>query len=437
MSKYFISGTDLKQLHDQSFTLRSLSGALANFRIPKPGNGWPRTGLEAYGLLIECQHPSRGSVPSFLKIFKMEVPHRSSRSSFLIKTGLARHHPWLFQGMPYVAMDGFTINGLRIVGHIAQQIRGANGSSAEDLGRLRSNNLWNPSKSERKRAAGHLCCAIAALEDLGMVHGDLSSRNVVIGAAPDGKVAAILCDFDGFYHPSQLLLPMQHNNTPCRPIGSPGYQYPELVEGLAANKSDVSVRTDRFALGVLVCELMVWDDSVTRELDREELLTNEIIQKRDLALLSNKVRRKWKEGFDLFQDALKAKDFNSMPSPETWLDLIKGVVLPTIPFTGRPYVKVYRRTGPPQLVKEVRLRKPRGSFAPVHPDLRPLEFLAPPAALHLQVQWALPIFLRRDGKVSNIGKGPRKITLQPGDVLTSNQWELEILDDSHLPQTVP
>jgi hypothetical protein len=437
VSNYFISGTDLKQLHDQSFTLRNSSGELAHFRIPKPAIGWPRTGLEAYGLLVDCKHPSRGDVPSFLKIFKMEIPHRSGRSAFLIKTGLAKHHPWLFQGMPYVAMDGFTVNGLRIVGHIAQQIRGAQGGSAEDLGRLRNNNAWNPPKSDRKRAAGHLCCAVAGLEDLGLIHGDLASRNVVIGAAPDGKVAAVLCDFDGFYHPSQPLLPMQHNNTPCRPIGSSGYQYPEVVESLAANNPDISIRTDRFALGVLVCELMIWDGSVTQELDREELLTNEIIQKRDLSLLPDTIRRKWKEGFDLLQDALKARDIAGMPSPEAWLDLLKGVELPTIPFSGRPYVKIYRRKGPPQLVKEVRLLKPQGSFAPVHPDLRPVEFSAPTASLQLQVQWTFPIFLRRNGKVSNLGKGPRKVALQPGDIVTSNQWELEIFDGSQQPSTVP
>jgi serine/threonine protein kinase len=431
VNDYFISGSDLKLLYNQFFRLRNLSGQEAEFSIPQPAPGWPRTGLEAYGLLVDCKHPSRGNVPSFLKIFKMEIPYRAKRSEYLIKTGLARHHPWLFQGMPYVAMDGFTINGIRVVGHIAQQIRGNNGFTAEDLSRLRNNNSWKPTQTERKRAAGHLCCAVAALEELEIVHGDISSRNVIIGAAPDGKVAAILCDYDGFYQPKQPLLPLQYNNTPCRPIGSAGYQYPQVVADLTANKADVAVKTDRFALAVLACELMVWDESVTQELGREELLTNEIIQKCDLTPLPVKIRNKWKEGFDLLQDALRAKDIAEMPSPAAWLDILKGLPSITVPFTGRPQVNVSRRKGSPVLIGKVNLVNPHGSFAPLHPDLRALEFSAPPAALHLKIQWGFPVLLRRNGRLTSLGNGPRTLSLQPGDVVTSNQWEFEVLDSQH------
>jgi hypothetical protein len=173
---------------------------------------------------------------------------------------------------------------------------------------------------------------------------------------------------------------------------------------------------------------MIWDESVTKELGREELLDNEIIRGRDLAKLSSKITQKWKEGSDLLQDALKAKKITDLPSPDAWLDLISGLQAPVAPFIGRPLVNVYRRRGAREFVKRVKLGNVKGSFAPVNPDLRALEFLAPSGGLTLDVQWGFPVFLRRNERLTSLGKGPRKLMLQPGDVVTSNQWELEILD---------
>lgn len=430
MNNYFITASDLKVLYGQTFNLKNLQGEESRFHIPHPGNGWPRSGLEAYGLLVECQHPSRGSVPSFLKIFRLDLPNRSVRTAHLIHLGLAKHHPWLFQGMPYVAMKHFRINGLSVVGHIAQQIRGLNGTAAEDFARLRSLQGWKATPEERTRVAGHLCCAVAALEQLSLVHGDLSSRNVMIGAAQDGEIAAILCDFDGFYHPSQPLLPREHNNIPCRPMGALGYQYPHLLAELANGASDPFVRTDRFALAVLVCELMVWDNTVACELDREELLSDEIIRKRDLALLPAQVRWKWKDGFDLLQDALNARDIAEFPSPETWLHLLLGK-----PFVGRPQIKIYRRKGRRELLREVRLGSAQGDLSPAHRTLSDVKFYVSPTTsgfeCRLEFVWNAPVFLRRrGGRPQDVGKGPTSLTVQPGDIVNSNQWEFEIIDSA-------
>ena len=430
MNSYFMTASDLKKLYGQKFKLKNQQGEEARFRIPPPGDGWPRSGLEAYGLLVECEHSSRGLVPSFLKVFRLDLPNRSERTAYLIRLGLAKHHPWLFQGMPYVAMKHFSINGVKVVGHIAQQIRGLNGTAAEDFSRLRSLDDWKASPEERTRVAGHLCCSVAALEKLSLVHGDLSARNVMIGGAQDGKIAAILCDFDGFYQPAQLMLPLEYNHTPCRPMGSPGYQYPHLLQELANGASDPSVRTDRFALAVLVCELMVWDAAVARDVDREELLSDEIIRKRDLALLPTQVRRKWKDGFDLLQAALATKDPGDFPSPEIWLELLLGKR-----FIGRPQVKVYRRKGRRELLREVRLGSDQGDFSPAHPTLADIKFRVSPTTsgfeCALEIKWSFPVLLRRrGGRLQDAGKGPVIVAVQPGDLVNSNQWEFEILDSA-------
>src|ERR1043165_4735310 len=127
MSNYSIVAHDLKKLPGQSFQIANkTSGGKIKFNILTPEPGWPRTGLEAYVMAVNCDHPTRGPIPSILKIFKQNIPERAQRTRFLIDLGLAKHHPWLFQGMPYASIRQMVVNGVQIVGHIAQHILGKN-----------------------------------------------------------------------------------------------------------------------------------------------------------------------------------------------------------------------------------------------------------------------------------------------------------------------
>lgn len=435
MSNYSIAGIDLKKLYNQSFqiTNKNSSGKI-KFNIPLPAEGWPRTGLEAYVVTVNCNHPSRGQVPSILKIFKQNIGERAQRTRFLIDLGLAKHHPWLFQGMPYAAIKLMPVNGVQIVGHIAQHILGKNRGPSEDVFRLRQSGEWTYPWDLRKRLAGHLCCSVFALELLGVVHGDISGRNLVIGAAPDGFPAAILCDYDGFFHTLQPLLPSKYDGIPCRPLGSPGYQYPGLLEDLAANKPNIYVESDRFALAALVCEIMIWSDAVAKKLGRETLLDDNIVRSRNLSKIPADVRKLWKDGFDVLENAIRANTLKAMPGPANWMQALgvsvdPEVLQPQITFKHRPHIEIRRRRGTlVNKIQHIRLQTQSGDLKKVAPELAQIEFSAPPSSLTLHIKWKAPIFLRRNGKLVELGMGPSKVPVQPTDVVVSNHWELEVFD---------
>jgi serine/threonine protein kinase len=432
---YVIAGTDLKMIYGSRFSAHNLaSGQQVNFSIPKQKPGWPRGGLEAYGLLVDCEHPVHGTVPSFLKLFRLEIPERHPRSTFLIRLGLAGHHPWLFQGMPYCAIDS-TLNGVRLLGHIARQIGAGAAGNVEDVSRLRENDLWNFSWEDRRRLAGHLCCAVHALERLGIVHGDLSSGNVIVGGAPDGGPAAILCDYDGFFHPSQPLLPTHFKNKPSRPVGSSGYQYPSLFRQLVGGAANPFVETDRFAMGVLIFEFMTWSADLKFRLDRCQLLDDDCISARNLSRLPRDVRALWPEGYDLLASAMAADKLSDMPGPMSWMRVL-GVPIPydvvstsTSKFTHRPHVTIFRRKGfRRDKLTEVRLVNARGTLGPAHTDLSPISFALSSGSLTLSFAWNEAVFLRREGRQHDVGHGPIDVSVQGGDVVISNFWEFELAD---------
>lgn len=431
MTPYSISAVDLRQLFGQKFNVPNLAsgGSVVEFYIQNRTPGWPRTGLEAIGLLVDCDHPTRGHVPSFLKIFKADVPERLQRNNFLIKLGLAHHHEWLFTGMPYMAISK-TINGVRIIGHAAQQIRGK-GQVAEDFGRLRVQGRWALDRDTRTRLAGHLCCAIRALEKMDIVHGDISAGNIMIGVDGHNEPAAMLCDFDGFYKPGIAPLPQS-----IRPIGTMGYQYPELLYQRNSRHPDIIVKTDRFAMAVMLCELMVWPNKAEDIEDREQLLTDDMIERRSLDGVPKDLVREWPAGFDLLEHALRAQTIQNMPSPAQWLGALDVNIGPgpAKSFSGRPLIDLFRRHGSqaPRLVKQVRLDSNNGDFGKVHPkypELQQLQFDVSNRKLKLRLGWNAPVFLRRERELYELGMAPREVEAQPEDVVISNFWELVISDD--------
>src|SRR4051794_975150 len=116
-----VSGADLRSLYGERFTFRPVGGTRGRpipFTISDEPGTWPRSGLEAYAMQGECEHPDRGQIPSVLKLFKFDVPERKPRTAFLIRHGLAKHHAWLFHGVPYAAIAGLRLQSLNLVGHV-------------------------------------------------------------------------------------------------------------------------------------------------------------------------------------------------------------------------------------------------------------------------------------------------------------------------------
>ncbi len=427
---YMMNATLLQDLYGQELKIRRRdSGELVRFEIQSYVTGQverPRVGLEGYGLNVNCYHPQKGKIASFLKVFKYDVPERRQRSRFLYQLGLAKHHDWLFKGLPYAILPMTRINNVHIVGHIAQRILDDQGQQAPNLKELLEGERWNYSTKQRRRFCGEICCAVVTLEGLSMIHGDISLGNVLIGTNPKtGKAVATLCDFDAFYHPTQSLLPLKYRRRPTRPAGALGFQYPALLEQIEGNDPDVCVRTDRFALGVAVCQMMVWDNKLSDQLKREELLTTEIIKARDLGRLPGDLRDRWPVGFGMLQSALEAKNIDEIPGPRQWLEAVGGPP-PPVPVIHtrkrRPKARGARYLEPPL----ARLKSASGTLGAVHAELGPVSFERRGQDVLLSFAWEAPVLKKSFGGIYRQLDQMEQVKIQPGESITSNGWELEV-----------
>lgn len=97
------------------------------------------------------------------------------------------------------------------------------------------------------RTAGHLAALLAALEERGVAHCDLSAGNVIVG--PGGEVW--LVDVEDVFGPGMT-------RPPAVPAGTPGYQHRASAEGLWA------AHADRFAGALLLAEMLGWHDDAVR-----------------------------------------------------------------------------------------------------------------------------------------------------------------------------
>src|SRR4051812_27013912 len=110
---YSVTALELKGLANRHFSIKSVAGDI-RFDVRACDRGWPRAGLEAYGLLVDCHHPVKGTIPSFLKVFKQDVIERAKRTQFLIQLGLSKRHQWMFAAVPYAAVHLLAVGGVRI-----------------------------------------------------------------------------------------------------------------------------------------------------------------------------------------------------------------------------------------------------------------------------------------------------------------------------------
>jgi hypothetical protein len=440
MSDYSFVAANLKGLYNSKFQIFNL-GLRRNvdFVIPDENSASRRQGTEGYGIRIVCQHPGLGPIRSFMKIFNADVPERHPRTDFLIRLGLAAKHPWMFQGVPYAWVHRMSINGIEVVGHVAKDLGGQSGSAAEDFQRLKSNDKWDASYApmQRKLFAGQLCVAVSTMEQVpqGLVHGDLSAGNIMIGPGPDGTPVCCLCDFDGFYHPNVGPLPRVFGNQDLRPLGTAGYQYPELLARIEKERQtgrkdqDTLVQTDRFALAALVCELVIWNPDLASKLGRDQLLSLDDIVARRLPNLPAQHANVWPAGLSLLQKTLSAKDIADMPTPEDWLNVLGAPLFPHKSFASRPYLEIFKKQG------QVRTRYNHaeipgdkiGNLGNIHKDLAQINFTFTNGLLYFDFAAGLPVFRRRGGRSSMV-TNPRRIEVSPGDSLSSNFWEIDFHD---------
>lgn len=416
---------DIRKLYGKSFSIDDWT-----VHIPQtPSDGWPRKGSEGFGLPVKLTHSSKQSIQGFLKVFLIDIPQREKRNAFLVKKGLQKLHG-LFHGIPFAIILNEEISGVHITGHIARQLSPLKTDGLDDIDIIKENGKWTFSWDDRKALGESLCVAVSALEKHDIVHGDIAPKNVIVSKDTKGKYQALLCDYDSFYHPSQPLLPIKHENLMVRTLGNPGYQYFELTNTLKKKqiKDDTYVETDRFSLGVLLCEIMTWENGLERKLnpERTHLITEEMILSRDISGIPSKIRNKWKDGFVLLEEAINAPSWRDLPSPEQWLEALGFSVfsLVSTPFAVEPVVEIYKKRGnsPRKKIATAKLSKPKGTFKAIASELEPIQYEMQNKKLTLKLDWTNPIFHTRSSKRINLGNGPKTISISPNDEVLSGYW---------------
>jgi hypothetical protein len=427
---------------------------------------WPKPGLEAYIVPGQCTTPADGRFPVMVKVFKRDLPHRAERTQFLTETlqlgtpagrrslGIEAADDWMYHGIPMAWLGSVEVpvdrgERVRVIGHMTRHIGGDQPGKTLDVEGLKIRepgqqpSFDSYSEDERRELALHLIRAVERMERLQLAHGDLSQGNVLIGPGPTKKPAATLCDFDGFYHPKAPLLPRRLGAEMVRPIGTPGYQHPEVAEedrrsaGIGEN---VLVATDRFALAVLVCEVMVWDSALRRSIGRDTLLSDVEFSTRSLAALDKTapiVRRKFPEGIALLEKALSARGMwsagapadwarQALPSPADWERVVRGGKT----WDRRPTMRLIKQIGnqSPALDIQVnlgssssaRFDRIQGAEAPL--DKVEYHWDGTKGQFEIWLHSQDDLRLRRAGTTTlsrvptNVG-GPTKVSIYPGDEL--------------------
>ncbi len=248
-----LSNTQAKELAGRFVTIGGATYFFKSFDLAHPGQPPWRTGAEgkAYPLLDKGH-----SVAAYLKFFARPTSKRRSRTAWLISQQM---HTWLphLAAAPVLWTD--TRHGLRgersdfhFAAYLAKAVPGETWlelKSGISAGATRFPDDF------RWRCVFDLLLALAALEQAGVVHGDLSPNNVVVdlAARPDDP-AMYLIDFDAFVAPAagvNRAVTVAEGGT----YGTEGYCPPDLA--IAANEGDGAAApySDRYGRDMLLLEL--------------------------------------------------------------------------------------------------------------------------------------------------------------------------------------
>lgn len=439
------SRTIKSELAGKEFSASNVAdGSKVKFQFPTTFDGWPRKGGEGYVAPVVCKHPQKGDIPSIIKLFFNELPDRATRQTHLVRFGLSGKHDWLYEGVPYAWIDKI-VAGHRVYGHVAKHV--CYNRKGDDFGIVRDTLAIDDFTEDNRRAmAGQLCTAIVGLERLSVVHGDLSPRNIVIGKQSDNDVQCVLIDYDGFQSPKVPQLPRQYDGKPARMFGSAGYQHPSLMRRIKNdNGQDDSlfVPNDRFALGVLCFELMVWTTQISNNLtgraqliDEDELLNGRLV-------IPEAVKPIWPEGLKLLEEAVAEQDVSSLPSPEDWLRALGflGADWRSLrkDWATTPFLKIYRRHGnqTPAKFQLIHFEGSLGQGDLEKVDNRLVDVVYSYTnengrciGFNLQIGSQNPVLIKRDGITKNLGVQPDQIEIGPGDQVLTNGWIFEFQDAS-------
>jgi serine/threonine protein kinase len=430
-----LSVKDVKKLYGFKFAVKAADGGQLLIRIPtdQPA-GWPKKGAEAWGLVAEIDAVRNGSTvttKAFLKLFLFDVPEREGRTASLISRGFAKKHEQ-FHGVPFGWIGQINHEGVTASAHFTHMINGPFGGYPEDFRRLRESKRWNYTTKQRRRFAAELAATIAGLEAAKIVHGDISSRNILVGTSSDGAERCLLCDYDGFFHETTSRLPRRSNGLSIRPLGSAGYQYPGLIQEIRNDKDgtdDIYVATDRYALAIAICELMIWSEAVEEvmgSLGRDQLFDDESAMARSFGDLPQEIIDLFPEGFQMLKRALEAPSPTLMPSPEEWLGVLGFEVKKK--FTGPPHIRLFEANGSSRIHKDTfKIVSKESSLSKIDKSLKDGKLVYD--GEHLQMYYGKAALKRkRNGRTTNVTSPTGFIEIHPNDTIHVNGKQIEFYE---------
>jgi serine/threonine protein kinase len=217
-------------------------------------------GNGAFGAVYSAEDPSKPGRHVALKEF---FPPRHPREQTMLKDLWERERVVGVQASPHPLMPTF-YEAFQFDGHRYIAMEFIEGQTLDEIVRKRS-----PLPREwTLKWTVSLCDALAFLHSRGIIHHDLKPANIRIGQ--QGHLT--LLDFGA----SQYFGKQHANAKPIEMYGTEGYLPPELD---ADNKWVADVRTDIFALGCLIYELIAGESPDQEKInERSMYVTNELMQ---------------------------------------------------------------------------------------------------------------------------------------------------------------
>lgn len=164
---------------------------------------------------------------------------------------------------------------------------------------------------------------ITVLERNNLSHRDLSSTNIFIDT---NTWEVHLIDWDSIYH-SSLSIPSSTT------FGTNGYIAPFVrVAGKDDARATWMRGADRFSMAILNIEFLSVEQNSPMTGDGGLFDQDELYQSRGsgISAIAARFKRKFPNACGLFDQTLRAKNFDECPQPDEWLKLGVGVIAPSL-----------------------------------------------------------------------------------------------------------
>jgi len=250
-----LSHNRARELAGQPWTIDGQTYRFVGFNPSSPGQPPWKTGAEGLAFPLT---DGAGRIALYAKFFKSKNQKRFDRTVWLTRRNIHRQGPAL-AAAPMLWADSRSIGrpggvDFDITACCAQAVPGETWKELKY--RIHNQSVVFPD-SIRWRCIKNLVTAAAALEEIKVVHGDLSDNNVIIDVQAAPHLPALyVIDFDAFValDAPHLTLAVEDGGT----YGTEGYHPPDLAERVASGDRSAAPYSDRHGRDMLLLELLLY-----------------------------------------------------------------------------------------------------------------------------------------------------------------------------------